>query len=142
MSMFVAALIFVVLLTVAIACLMWAIGAPWPIRDPALLARTVIGRPGVTRVPKLASLAVAILALAAGILALSLADHTAGDWWLTLIGVLLAAIFFGRGALGYTEGWRARFSEQPFATLDRKNYSPLCIALGVGFLLLVIMRLI
>ncbi|MBN9309811.1 DUF3995 domain-containing protein [Devosia sp.] len=142
MSMFVAALIFVVLLTVAIACLMWAIGAPWPIRDPAVLARTVIGRPGVTRLPKLASLAVAILALAAGILALSLADHTAGDWWLTLIGVLLAAIFFGRGALGYTEGWRARFSEQPFATLDRKNYSPLCIALGVGFLLLVIMRLI
>ena len=142
MSMFVAALIFVVLLTVSIAHLMWAIGAPWPIRDPELLARTVIGRPGVTRVPRLAALIVAILVLAAGILALSLADHTAGDWWLTLIGVALAALFLGRGAIGYTQAWRARFSEEPFATLDRNNYSPLCLALGVGFLLLVIMRLI
>ena len=89
MSMFVAALIFVVLLAVAIAHLMWAVGSPWPIRDPALLARTVIGRPGITRVPRLGALAVAILVLAAGVLALSLADHDAGGWWLTLIGVAL-----------------------------------------------------
>ncbi|MDC9825867.1 DUF3995 domain-containing protein [Devosia sp. ZB163] len=142
MSMFVAALIFVVLLAVAIAHFMWAIGSPWPIRDPALLARTVIGRPGVTRVPRLASLAVSILVLAAGVFALSLADHTAGGWWLSVVGLLLAALFLGRGAIGYTDGWRARFSEEPFATLDRKNYSPLCLALGIGYLLLVIMRLI
>jgi len=142
MSMFVAALIFVVLLAVAIAHFMWAIGSPWPIRDPALLARTVIGRPGVTRVPRLASLAVSILVLAAGVFALSLADHTAGGWWLSVVGLLLAAAFLGRGAIGYTAGWRARFSEEPFATLDRKNYSPLCLALGIGYLLLVIMRLI
>lgn len=142
MSMFVAALIFVVLLTVSIAHLMWAIGAPWPIRDKELLAKTVIGLPGVTRVPRLASLAVSIAVLAAGVFALSLADHTSGGWWLTLIGLALAAVFLGRGILGYTAGWRARFTEEPFATLDRKNYSPLCVALGVAFLLLVIMRLI
>ena len=142
MSMLIAALIFVVLLAVAIAHFLWAIGSPWPIRDPALLARTVIGRPGVTRVPRLASLLVSILVLAAGVLALALADHTAGALLLTLVGLVLAAIFLGRGAVGYTAGWRARFSEEPFATLDRKNYSPLCLALGVGFLILVIMRLI
>ena len=142
MSMFVAALIFVMLLTVAIAHLLWAIGSRWPIRDPELLARTVIGRPGVRRVPKLGALLVAVLALAGGVLALSLADHTAGGWELTLAGLLLAAMFILRGALGYTAAWRARFSEEPFATLDRQTYSPLCIALGVGFLLLVIMRLI
>ena len=142
MSMLIAALIFVVLLAVAIAHFLWAIGSPWPIRDPALLARTVIGRPGVTRVPRLASLVVSILVLAAGVLALALADHTGGGLLLTLVGLVLAAIFLGRGAVGYTAGWRARFSEEPFATLDRKNYSPLCLALGVGFLILVIMRLI
>ncbi len=142
MSMVVAALIFVVLLTVAIAHFMWAIGSPWPIRDPVLLAKTVIGRPGVTRVPKLISLVISLLVLAAGVFALALADHTAGGWLLTLIGVALTAAFVARGAIGYTAGWRARFSEEPFATLDRKNYSPLCLALGVGFLLLVIMRLI
>lgn len=142
MSMFVAALIFVVLLTVAIAHFLWSVGSPWPIRDPLLLAKTVIGRPGVTRVPRLASLVVSILVLAAGVFALALADHTSGGWWLTLVGVVLAAVFIGRGAIGYTAGWRAQFSEEPFATLDRKNYSPLCLALGVGFLILVIMRLI
>lgn len=142
MSMLVAALIFVVLLAVAIAHFLWAIGSRWPIRDPELLARTVIGRPGVTRVPRLASLVVSIVVLAAGVFALALADHTAGGLLLTLAGVVLAAIFLGRGAIGYTAGWRARFSEEPFATLDRKNYSPLCLALGAGFLLLVIMRLI
>jgi hypothetical protein len=142
MSMFVAALIFVVLLTVAIAHFMWAVGSPWPIRDPVLLAKTVIGVPGVTRVPRLASLIVSIAVLAAGVVALALADHTGGGLLLTLAGVALAAVFLGRGAVGYTAGWRARFSEEPFATLDRKNYSPLCIALGAGFLLLVIMRLI
>jgi len=142
MSMLIAALIFVVLLAVAIAHFLWSIGSRWPIRDPELLARTVVGKPGVTRVPKFASFIVSLLVLAAGVLALSLADHTAGGWWLTLIGVLLAAVFLGRGAIGYTGRWRATFSAEPFATLDRKNYSPLCIALGVGYLLLVIMRLI
>ncbi|HEV2518599.1 MAG TPA: DUF3995 domain-containing protein [Devosia sp.] len=142
MSMLIAALIFVVLLAVAIAHFLWSIGSRWPIRDPELLARTVVGKPGVTRVPKLAAFIISLLVLAAGILALSLADHSAGGWWLTLVGVGLAAVFLGRGAIGYTEGWRARFSVEPFATLDRKNYSPLCLALGVGYLLLVIMRLI
>ena len=142
MSMLIAALIFVVLLAVAIAHFLWSVGSRWPIRDPELLARTVIGKPGVTRVPRLASFVVSLLILAAGVLALSLADDTAGGWWLTLIGVVLAAVFLGRGAIGYTERWRATFSVEPFATLDRKNYSPLCIALGVGYLILVIMRLI
>jgi hypothetical protein len=142
MSMFVAALIFVVLLTVSIAHLMWAVGSPWPIRDPVLLAKTVIGVPGVTRVPRFASLVISIAVLAAGVAALALADHTGGGLLLSLVGIVLAAVFLGRGAIGYTAGWRARFSEEPFATLDRKNYSPLCIALGVGFLLLVTMRFI
>ena len=142
MSMLIAALIFVVLLAVAIAHFLWSIGSRWPIRDPELLVRTVIGKPGVTRVPRLAAFVISLLVLAAGVLALSLADDAAGGWWLTLIGVVLAAAFLGRGAIGYTERWRATFSVEPFATLDRKTYSPICLALGAGYLLLVIMRLI
>ena len=142
MSMLIAALIFVVLLAVAIAHFLWSIGSRWPIRDPELLVRTVIGKPGVTRVPRLAAVVISLLVLAAGVLALSLADDAAGGWWLTLVGVVLAAAFLGRGAIGYTERWRATFSVEPFATLDRKTYSPICLALGAGYLLLVIMRLI
>jgi hypothetical protein len=142
MNMIVASIVFVILLTVALAHLLWAMGSRWPVKDPELLARTVIGRPGVTRVPRLASLVIAVLVLSAGIVALSLDDHDAGDWWLTVAGVVLAAVFLGRGALGYTAGWRARFSLEPFASNDRRVYSPLCLIVGAGFLILVIMRLL
>ncbi|MDP3315024.1 MAG: DUF3995 domain-containing protein [Devosia sp.] len=142
MNMIIASIVFVILLAVALAHLLWSIGSRWPIKDPELLARTVIGRPGVSRVPRLASLVVAVLVLAAGVSALSLADHDAGDWWLTAIGVVLAIVFIGRGALGYTAGWRAQFPLEPFATNDRRVYSPLCLIVGAGFLILVIMRLL
>ena len=45
MSMIVASLLCVALLTVSLAHFLWAFGRRWPIRDRALLARTVIGRP-------------------------------------------------------------------------------------------------
>ena len=91
---------------------------------------------------RLVTFVVSLLILAAGIVALALADHTSGGWWLTLLGLLLAAVFIGRGALSYTRGWRARFPTEPFATLDRKNYAPLCFWIGAGFLILVVMRLL
>jgi hypothetical protein len=142
MIMGIAALVFIPLLAVALANLIWSLGGTWPIRDRALLAKTVVGRQGVTGVPKPTALLVSIGALAAGIIALSLADHEAGGLWLTFLGALLGAGFIARGVLGYTDGWRARYPEEPFATLDRRNYSPLSLFIGAGFLLLVFMRLI
>ena len=143
MNMLVGSLTFVPLLMVALAHFFWALGSTWPIKNETLLAQTVVGTRGVTRMPpRLASLAVSVLILAAGIIALALADHSSGGLLLTLFGVLLAVIFIGRGILGYTSGWRARFPTEPFATLDRKNYSPLCFWIGAGFLILVLMRLI
>jgi hypothetical protein len=141
-AMIVASIVFVILLAVGLAHLMWSIGSRWPIKDPELLARTVMGRPGVTRLPRLVSLVVAIVTLAAGVFALSLADHDAGAWWLTLIGVVLAAVFLGRGVFGYSAAFRSRYSLEPFATNNRRVYSPLCLVVGAGFLILVIMRLI
>ncbi len=142
MTMIVASVIFVILLAVAIAHLLWAIGSPWPIRDPELLARTVVGRPGITHVPKTSALLRGALALAAGIFALALADHTAGGLGLSVVGLIFAALFIGRGILGYTAGWRARFPVEPYATLDRRNYSPLFLIVGAGFAILLFMRLI
>ena len=143
MSMLLAALIFVPLLAVALAHFIWSMGGTWPIRNEQLLARTVVGRPGITRMPpRLASLAVAALVLAAGVAALALADTAGGGLPLTLLGIVLGAVFLARGAIGYTSRWRAAFPEEPFATLDRRNYSPLCLFVGAGFLVLVAMRLI
>ena len=143
MNMLVGSLTFVPLLMVALAHFFWALGSTWPIKNETLLAQTVIGTPGVVKMPnRFGTLIVALLVLAAGIVALSLADHTSGGWPLTVLGLVLAAIFIGRGILGYTAGWRARFPTEPFATLDRKNYSPLCLWIGAGFLILVLMRLL
>ena len=143
MNMLVGSLTFVPLLMVALAHFLWSFGSTWPIRDETLLAQTVVGAPGITRMPnRFLTLIVSLLVFAAGVVALALADHTSGGWPLTLLGALLALVFIGRGILGYTPGWRARFPTEPFATLDRKNYSPLCLWVGAGFLILVVMRLI
>jgi len=143
MNMLVGSLTFLPLLVVAVATFLWALGATWPIRNRELLAQTVIGTPGISRMPhRLLLLAVAMVALAIGIVALSLADHDSGGLALTALGALCAIGFLARGVLGYTAGWRARFPTEPFATLDRRNYSPLALWVGIGFALLVFMRMI
>ena len=143
MSIPLASLMFVLLLSVAVAHLLWSIGQTWPIRDEKLLAQTVVGTRDIQKMPpRLASFAVAVATFAAGILALSLADHDSGGMLLTLAGIALAAIFLGRGIAGYTPGWAARTPEPNFRLNDRRVYSPLCLLLGAGFLALVFMRLL
>jgi hypothetical protein len=142
MNMLVVSLTFVPLLMVALANVLWSLGRTWPIRNETLLAQTVIGTPGITQMPsRWVTFAVALLALAAGGVALALADHDSGGLPLTLLGLLLAAAFALRGGLGYSAGWRTRFPTEPFATLDRRNYSPLSLWIAAGFLILAIMRL-
>ena len=143
MNMVVAALVFVALLTVSLAHLMWSFGLTWPIREEKLLAQTVVGRPGIERMPpRWASFTVSVLTFAAGVLALALADHTSGGLTLTLLALPAAAIFIARGALGYSARWQELTPEPNFRQSDRRIYSPLCLAIGTGFLLLFIMRLL
>ncbi|MGV8854916.1 MAG: DUF3995 domain-containing protein [Devosia sp.] len=143
MSIPLASLMFVLMLTVAVAHFLWSIGQTWPIRDEKLLAQTVVGTRAIERMPpRWVSFAVALGMLAAGIVALSIADHDSGGLVLTLIGLLLAALFLGRGAVGYTAWWAHTTPEPNFRLNDRRVYSPLCLLLGAGFLALVIMRLL
>jgi len=143
MNMLVGSLTFLPLFTVAFAHYLWAFGNTWPIRNEALLAQTVVGRPGITSMPnRFVTFLVATALLVFGVIALSLADPVAGGLGLTVLGVLLALVFITRGVLGYTPGWRAQFPTEPFASLDRKNYSPLCFWIGAGFLILVLMRVL
>lgn len=135
----IASLTFIPLLAISLAHLIWALGGTYPARSPDLLAKTVMGMPGRTKVPRLPSAAIAIAIFAAGLVALSLADPDAGTSLITLGGAL-ALVFLGRGAIGYTKAWRERTPIEPFRTMDRKFYSPLCLALGVGFVFLVLWR--
>ena len=143
MIMGIAALVFIPLLAIAIACFLWALGRTWPLRDNHVLAQAITGRPGKTGLPsRWLFLLASLLALAAGVTALSLADHDAGGATLTAIGAALGLLFLARGVAGYTPGWRRTYAAEPFATLDRKTYSPVALFVGAGFLLLVLMRLL
>ena len=142
-STIVSVLTFLPLMVVALAHFFWALGTTWPIRSEQLLAQTVVGRAGITRMPnKFLTLLVALALFAVAIVAMGLADHDDGGLFRTILGAILAVVFIARGVLGYSAGWRARFPTEPFASLDRKNYSPLCLWIGAGFLILVLMRLL
>lgn len=142
MSMVVASLVCVALLIVSFAHFMWGFGRKWPVADEAMLARIVIGRPGVTRMPPwYRSLALAILALAGAVFVLAIADHDAGGGLMTLVGAGIGALFVGRGIAGYLPAWRRTHSEEPFRTNDVRVYSPLSLVIGIGLLALVVMRL-
>jgi hypothetical protein len=143
MSIAVSVLTFLPVLIVAFAHLLWALGTSWPLSNEQLLAQTVVGTPGVTHMPhRLLTLVIALLLFAVALSAMALADPQSGGPTRTAVGAVFAAVFLGRGVLGYTPWWRARFPTEPFATLDRKNYSPLCLWIGAGFLILVLMRLL
>ncbi|KRA40269.1 hypothetical protein ASD80_12750 [Devosia sp. Root635] len=141
--MLIAAFMFIALLAVATAHFLWSIGRTWPIRGEKLLAQTVVGFKDIERMPpRLASFAVAVATLAAGIIALALADHDSGGLPLSLLGLPLAAIFLARGIIGYTPWWAEKTPEPNFRLNDARVYSPLCLFLGAGFLALVILRLL
>jgi hypothetical protein len=140
--MAIASLVCIALLIVSFAHFMWGFGRRWPVSDEAMLARIVIGRAGATRMPPwYRSLGLAILMLAAAVFALALADHDSGTWKLTGAGVVLALIFIGRGIAGYLPAWQRLTPEQPFRSYDTRYYSPLCLVIGIGLALLVVLRL-
>jgi hypothetical protein len=120
----------------------WGLGGVWPAASAERLAKTAVGTPGITKMPSPAS-CLLVAALLTGVAAWPLfaTGLLPEVWprWLTLLaGAAIVAVFVGRGLAGYTPAWRSRFSEQPFARLDRLAYSPLCLGLGAGFLAVLI----
>ena len=143
MNMLISSLMFIALLAVAMAHTLWAFGRTWPIREEKLLAQTVVGRADIERMPpRLASFAIAVLTFCAGLYALALADHDSGGLGLTLLALPVAAVFLVRGVVGYTNWWKARTPQPNFRLNDARVYSPLCLLLGVGFVVLMVLRLV
>jgi hypothetical protein len=125
-----------VLLAIAAIHAYWGLGGVWPGRDEADCARRVVGSRGVRRMPgPVPSFAVAALLLIAMLVVLSL-----GGWidlplpagLVSIVSAAAALVFLGRGIAGFTPAWRRLTPEQPFATLDVRYYSPLCLAVGAG----------
>lgn len=136
-----ASILFLALLIVAIAYFLWAIGSTYPIRDKALVARAIDGRPGVERLSRAGAFGVAVFAIVAAGIGTALADKDSGGLVLTIAGAVIALLFAVRGVLGYTSGWRVAHPVEPFASLDKRYYSPLCLVVAACFAILVITRL-
>ena len=136
--------IFLAILLGAIAALhaYWAMGGLWPGRDEAGLIDYVFGDQGRRRTPPAAVVwivAAAIMVTALWPLVLTSAIRPplprvviAG------VGVAIAGVFLLRGAAGYLPAWRRAHAREPFATLDVRFYSPLCLMIAAGYAALLI----
>lgn len=134
-----ALLLFVVLVLIAAIHAYWAFGGLWPAATEQELVNTVIGAPNMTGMPSTwSTLVVAFLVLLTAFTALAAGGivPASPQWLLRVITAGAAAVFFLRGVGGYFFEKVAWVPDEPFATLNRTFYSPLCLAIAAGFFLL------
>ena len=139
MTTIIAWCIFVVLTAIAAIHVAWGVGVRWPRTTEAELVRAVIGHRSDTMPPPSQCYLAALAIFIPGAIALMLAALVQTPWprWLILLaGAGAALVFAGRGIAGYVPAWRARHPREPFASLDRHYYSPLCLLLATGLVVL------
>ena len=136
----VALLLTVVIAAIAAVHAYWAAGGLWPCNTEHELVNTVVGIPRLTHMPPplLTTFAAVVFAgLAAWPLVLApIFTRVVTPALTTVVTLVVAAVFLGRGVTGYIPAWQRRHSALPFATYDRLFYSPLCFVLGAGFVAL------
>jgi hypothetical protein len=139
MTAMIAGCIFIVLTVIAAIHVAWGAGMRWPRQTEAELVTTVIGHKRDTMPSPsqcyLAALAIFIPGGIALVLA-GLVQTPVPRWLVLLAGASAALVFAGRGIAGYVPAWRARHPREPFASLDRRYYSPLCLLLAAGLVAL------
>jgi hypothetical protein len=111
----------------------WAFGSAWPAHDRAALADLMVGRPGGSVPPPAACLAVAALLAGASALVAGRPRRLPGLRRVGAAGV--AGVLGVRGAcglLGRTDLLSPGSTSRGFRRLDRRYYSPLCLALAAA----------
>lgn len=126
----IASLVFIPLLAIAMVHMLWAFGATWPAKDRQMLAATIAGKEPLQS--RWWSFVVGLFVFAGGIWALALSDPSINPV-LRIGGAVWSVIFLVRGAVGFWPEWQQQHAAEPFATTNRKLYSPLCIAVALGF---------
>lgn len=130
-----------VLVAAGLLYLLWAAGVTFPFASEQALARALIGRRGITRLPSRAAFVyLAVLLIAAALAAFLLGGYSQAlprsKPFLAPVGLLLALVFLGRGVAGVLPAFERAAPEQPYLSLNRRIYSPLCFTAGLGFLFL------
>jgi len=139
MIYFIAPVLCIILTGVAVLHLHWVFGGYWPAANRAALPQTVVGSQDITRMPPAwLTVIVALLIFAAGMLPMLWVFHPLMPRLLWLAMTIMTAIFTLRGIASFTPYWRKMQAGEPFATLDRKYFGPLCLTLGFGFAFLLL----
>ena len=119
---------------------LWGFGVTFPAANEQQLARMVVGKRGITKMPSMtACLFVAVSLFGFAVLALVLGrviSVPVSKWLVAAAGAGAALVFLGRGVLGVLPTFEQALPEQPFLRLNRRFYSPLIFLIGVGFALL------
>lgn len=135
----IALFVFGILASVAALHVIWAFGKSWPTQDRKALARTVIGVQSEQMPPAGVTLVVAGLIFAVGCLPwvwLSVLPFPISRTLAEVFMWAAVAVFALRGAATYTFYAKIHEPIEPFARLNRRYFSPLCLALAAGFLVL------
>ncbi len=133
-------IIFALLSVVSVLHIGWALGMAWPAKTRAELPTIVVGAPtGSPMPPALLTLVVAFAIFGLGVAGLwgagvvSFAGANAFRLWVLLA---ISAIFALRGVATYLPIGPLQANVQPFKTLDRHYFAPLCLLLAAGYLVL------
>jgi hypothetical protein len=135
MTVLFAFLLFVGVGAVAIIHALWGLGYDWPEANEEALARSVVGNGGRRMPPAWQCFGVTGVL---GFVALWPFVMLGRDEepWVLAVTFTIAGIFVVRGLAGYSPRWRLYFFDEPFATRDRRYYSPYCLLMGVSYLAL------
>jgi hypothetical protein len=131
----------IVLLLIAGLHAFWGLRGVWPAQDERSLALMVVGTKDIERMPSsIACFVVAAILIGSAIWPFVIIEAIVPPWprWLSLTGsIALCAVFLGRGGISFIPALRWLAPEEPFATLDRRFYGPLCMIIGLLFTILV-----
>jgi hypothetical protein len=119
---------------------LWGFGVTFPAANEQSLARMVVGKRRITKMPSMAAcLFVAVILFGFALLALVLGrivPMPVSKWLVAFAGAGAAIVFIGRGIVGILPAFERAAPEQPFLSLNRRFYSPLIFLIGIGFALL------
>jgi hypothetical protein len=120
----------------------WGRGGLWPAASEDELVATVIGNASARRMPSpglclAVTLAIAVTAIWPLLLAQGPSAGTP-RLLIFLSGFAITAVFLLRGIAGFLPAWRRLHPREPFASNDRRYYSPLCLLIAAGYAILLL----
>ena len=136
MTALLAFLLFIGVAAIAVVHAMWGLGSHWPAENEEVLARSVVGDGRRRMPPSWQCWAVAVILAVMALWPFYVLGRASSPEILSITYVI-AGVFVARGVAGYSARWRSYFVHEPFATYNRRYYSPYCLLLGVGYIALV-----